>query len=348
LHDNDSLLNLTGLENLTYIGGSLNLGRTQPYPYYGNPSLINLTGLGNLTRVEGDLNIAHNSSLVNLFGLNNLTTIEGNLAIKSNGSLINLSGLENLSSIEGDLTIGGYYGGNGSLEDISALSNLTSIGGGLQIGPYPGTSNKLKGLEGLQNITSVGYILITGNDSLISLEALSNLNYVSLIEIRDNQILKSLAGLENVFTDSIDRFHVVGNDSLSYCQIQNMCEYLEMYDDYSHIYIFSNAPGCNSQEEVRDSCEVVTIEEITIAGGIISSPNPFTTSTTLSYELRQPENVSLSIYNHLGQLVYQTQETQPQGSQQLIWNAEGYPEGVYYYRLKTGGEVASGKLIKVE
>jgi len=46
-------------------------------------------------------------------------------------------------------------------------------------------------------------------------------------------------------------------------------------------------------------------------------------------------------------LVYQHQETQPQGKQQLIWNAEGYAEGVYYYRLQVGDEVANGKLVKV-
>jgi photosystem II stability/assembly factor-like uncharacterized protein len=76
-------------------------------------------------------------------------------------------------------------------------------------------------------------------------------------------------------------------------------------------------------------------------------PNPFTTSTAIEYELHQPEKVTLSIYNHLGQIVYQTQENQPQGSQQLIWNADGYSEGVYYYRLEVGDAIANGKMVKV-
>jgi hypothetical protein len=76
-------------------------------------------------------------------------------------------------------------------------------------------------------------------------------------------------------------------------------------------------------------------------------PNPFKTSTNLSYELAQPETVTLSIYNHLGQLVYQIQLNQQPGNQQLIWNAEGYAEGVYYYRLKAGDAVANGKMVKV-
>ena len=76
-------------------------------------------------------------------------------------------------------------------------------------------------------------------------------------------------------------------------------------------------------------------------------PNPFTSSTTIEYELKQPEKVSLSIYNHLGQLVYQTQELQPQGKQQLIWNAERFPDGIYYYRLQVGEQTANGKMVKV-
>jgi hypothetical protein len=67
----------------------------------------------------------------------------------------------------------------------------------------------------------------------------------------------------------------------------------------------------------------------------------------MSYELQQQEKVTLSIFNHLGQLVYQTEDQQPQCKQKLIWNAEGYTEGVYYYRLKAGDAVANGKMVKV-
>lgn len=76
-------------------------------------------------------------------------------------------------------------------------------------------------------------------------------------------------------------------------------------------------------------------------------PNPFTTSTTLSYELQQPSPVQLSVFNQLGQLVYQHSEEQRQGSQQLQWQAVDQPEGLYYYQLKVGDQVVNGKLVKV-
>ena len=77
------------------------------------------------------------------------------------------------------------------------------------------------------------------------------------------------------------------------------------------------------------------------------NPNPFTTATTIEYELKQPEKVTLTIYDQMGQLVYQTQANQPQGKQQLIWNAEGYSDGIYYYKLKVGDAIANGKMVKV-
>jgi hypothetical protein len=79
-----------------------------------------------------------------------------------------------------------------------------------------------------------------------------------------------------------------------------------------------------------------------------SYPNPFTSSTTIEYKLQQPEKVSLTIYNHLGQLVYQTQGNQLQGQRQLQWNAEGCAEGIYYYKFQVGNEVANGKMVKVK
>ncbi|MEE4260848.1 MAG: T9SS type A sorting domain-containing protein [Bacteroidales bacterium] len=76
-------------------------------------------------------------------------------------------------------------------------------------------------------------------------------------------------------------------------------------------------------------------------------PNPFATSITIDYELKQPEKITLIIYDHLGKPVFQTKEIQPQSKQQLIWNAEGYANGIYYYRLKVSDEVANGKIVKV-
>ena len=74
-------------------------------------------------------------------------------------------------------------------------------------------------------------------------------------------------------------------------------------------------------------------------------PNPFSTSTNIEYQLDRPYEVTLAIYNHLGEQVELIRQKQRSGKQKVSWNAEGLPAGVYYFSLKAGEQVATGKMI---
>ncbi len=73
----------------------------------------------------------------------------------------------------------------------------------------------------------------------------------------------------------------------------------------------------------------------------VNYPNPFNPSTTIQYSLQEATEVSLTIYNILGQNVKQYNPgIQQAGRYELIWegiNDQGRPvsSGVYYYRLTT-------------
>jgi CubicO group peptidase (beta-lactamase class C family) len=76
-------------------------------------------------------------------------------------------------------------------------------------------------------------------------------------------------------------------------------------------------------------------------------PNPFSTITTLEYELERDATVNLSVYNQLGQQVKTlVNEQQSIGTQQVQWNAAGILPGVYYCRLKADNQVITQKIIK--
>lgn len=66
-------------------------------------------------------------------------------------------------------------------------------------------------------------------------------------------------------------------------------------------------------------------------------PNPFRNSTSISFALPNIENVTLKIYNSIGQVVAALvgQEIEA-GEHSVTWNATGLPSGVYYYRLTAG------------
>jgi hypothetical protein len=77
-------------------------------------------------------------------------------------------------------------------------------------------------------------------------------------------------------------------------------------------------------------------------------PNPFTGITSIKYNIMKSTIVNLTIYNHLGQQVKNlVNEFQSQGGQQVQWNAEGLPSGVYYCRLKAGSQFITQKIVKM-
>ena len=65
-------------------------------------------------------------------------------------------------------------------------------------------------------------------------------------------------------------------------------------------------------------------------------PNPFNPSTTIEYILPQEANVSLEIYNIIGQkIVTLVNERQSAGHKKITWDAGSVASGIYLYKLKT-------------
>ncbi len=75
-------------------------------------------------------------------------------------------------------------------------------------------------------------------------------------------------------------------------------------------------------------------------------PNPFNPSTKIKYSIPQSADVTLKIFNTLGEEIETlVSEEKPVGTYELNWNAANLPSGVYFYRLQAGDFVQTRKMI---
>ena len=348
--DGNDIDNLNGLNAVTKIVSDFFIGN---YDDGGNPSLTSLTGLDNVSSIGGDLYIFNDNVLTNLMGLENVISIGGTLNIIGDSSLSGLEGLENVNSIGGTLNIYGntalvsisslsnvFSFGSASvtlsdntlLESLTGLENIDTIGGVLHING----NSSLTDLSGLDNVSYIKYDLrIAYNDSLTSLTGLDKLTYVGKeqgypkkpgyksINIENNSLLTTLTGLNSlthisgaltilnnnslVSLSGIDNIndwgkeaYIQGNPSLSICEVQSICEALA--NDSKEIYINNNAPGCNNIPEVETACETVGVPNVNADPEFTIYPNPAKDFLNVK-SLNSTTIDKITIYNIKGQKV---------------------------------------------
>jgi hypothetical protein len=75
-------------------------------------------------------------------------------------------------------------------------------------------------------------------------------------------------------------------------------------------------------------------------------PNPFNPSTTISYRIPDNSEVTLEIFNALGQRVgVLVQQKQTAGTYNVTFDARNLASGVYFYRLQAGNNVQVRKML---
>ena len=75
-------------------------------------------------------------------------------------------------------------------------------------------------------------------------------------------------------------------------------------------------------------------------------PNPFNPVTNISYSIPRSGEVSLKIYNLLGEEVASLVDGhQPTGEYQTEWDASNISSGIYFYRLQAGDFVKTRKMV---
>ena len=78
-------------------------------------------------------------------------------------------------------------------------------------------------------------------------------------------------------------------------------------------------------------------------------PNPFNPTTTINYSLKDNSQVSLKIFNTLGEEIKTlVNEIKPAGNFQVEFDASELPSGVYIYRMQAGDFVSTKKMLMLK
>jgi len=117
------------------------------------------------------------------------------------------------------------------------------------------------------------------------------------------------------------------------------------------LYHFGAGGSMRSNPVSVDEAAISLPSEFALMGNY---PNPFNPSTTIRFSLNQATNVSLDIYNMLGQKVATVYNGMGQtGTNEVMWNGtndfnESVDSGVYLYRVSTPTGAVSGKMIMLK
>ncbi len=78
-------------------------------------------------------------------------------------------------------------------------------------------------------------------------------------------------------------------------------------------------------------------------------PNPFNPETRIDFRLTEKQNVSLRVYNMLGELVKElVNEEKPAGSYSVTFDGTNVPSGIYVYRIQTEGFSENKKMTLIK
>ena len=274
-YDGGDLTNYPCLTQLDSISGSVVCDECE---------ITSFAGLSALKYVGGSVRIDEpHDILTDLYGLTNLSHIGGSLTLLECGDLISTNGIANLNSVNQVRIVE-----CDNLVNIVGFDDIDSLAWGLYI-----EETSLTNLNGFNNLKFIGNLEISDNPMLNNLIGLSSVLTVDgYIEIDDNISLQSLLGLDNIIPNQISNLILKDNDSLSYCNLDNICEYIDQA--YGPSTIYANNTNCNSILDVQNQCLSLP-QDISVA--LVSHADTVQYSNILDLSFWFTNNSSATLYS---------------------------------------------------
>lgn len=366
VHSNNSLVSLSGVENLTRINGQLSIGGdviqslqglniSEVYGSLsiGGDALETLEGLEALQFCVYDLHISGNDNLHSLVGLDNI-----DLALVTNINIINNPQLsfcaivpicEAISNPNTDLNV--YNNSMGcenyiqieyecGIIDIIDPLFKTAIINHTPVIDTDGDGEiqylEAENFNGTLEVSNKNISTFGGLEAFINITGLEvSQNSMSFLDLSTNTAIQSIDFSNNQLLNSINLKN--GNNTA----IQNFhgtnCPNLTYICVDDAIYAENNFLEVDPQVIFTEDC-ALSISEFDLSENIKFFPNPVSsilnieTSKTISFE-------KAKVYSTLGKLILETSETQ-------IKNLETLSAGIYFVEVVTDKGSVTKKIVK--
>ena len=169
----------------------------------------------------------------------------------------------------------------------------------------------------------------------------------STIELPQSTTINGLVNLQ---------IKTTGNGEIVFEELSNIFMLSEQFELLVHPFSWNqqitfNAPADSAVLDLVTGIDVHPITKIRDFELYQNYPNPFNPTTTISYFLSNATEVVLKIYNILGQEIrHLLNEHQTPGHKSMTWDGKDdrgnrVSSGVYIYRLQTGGNIQSKKML---
>ncbi|MBN2103269.1 T9SS type A sorting domain-containing protein, partial [bacterium] len=316
----DTIGNLTNLQHL-----NLHMNRlTGSIP----TALANLTQLTELFLYHNKLSGFIPSGLGNLTHLTRLYLQSNDLEGAVPNSFTNLNELEWLRI---------SYNHLDELPDLSSISTLTQLSAA-------GNQFTFEDIEPNVGIADFTY---TPQDSVgekkdTTVTEDENLTLFITVGGSANQYQWFKDGVEITDSDSsvYEIESIALSDSGSYsCQITNtIAAELTLYARPIHVHVTPIVGVARPKDAIPEKFSLHQ-----------NYPNPFNPVTTIRFDVKKPCRVTLNVYNLLGQkLIDLTDKTYFPGQYEVMFNAAGFPSGLYFYKIHMGDFQAVHKMLLLE
>ena len=128
--------------------------------------------------------------------------------------------------------------------------------------------------------------------------------------------------------------------------VANYYEYFDVPDTNGSIYYRVVQKNDKTPEQ---SSSIEMVDYFKDADNVVlaqNSPNPFSDATKINFYLPKDDQVSFEVFNSNIETIKKIDDAEyPAGKNEIVFNADSLPSGIYFYRLKVGKFVDVKKMI---